>query len=207
MFFRKPDGLAAVSFTQFRFKLQNSASNLLGLAVVQCLAMPLTLGSGVTNFGTSYFSNINEKVLNGSIIEIFTLIWIGVIGFSLTTARSRSMAFTFVSSRLSAGISDGMLLISFGFLAAVSTPLCGLMLRLITYYTNTTLIVNAEFLLPFPELIRETAILLFYFVLAGAAGYLVGALLRYRAVLIALIPILLLSLFVKPLQGLIELNQ
>ena len=188
----------SVAKTQFRYKAKANAGVFITLIAAQFLAALFTYSSGVTTFGGgSETVTYSVKYISGDIIIVFTLIWALVIGFSLAT-NGFKMDFSFVSNRLSSNLSSAGFLVTIAVLGGVTATLCGMMLRVILYYTQSSVVTDAGFWIAPSVLAGGIFASALYALLLSSIGYFAGMLvLRNRAFIVLLPGLFFGALFVE----------
>ncbi|ABR48017.1 hypothetical protein Amet_1847 [Alkaliphilus metalliredigens QYMF] len=152
------------------------------MVILQLIAIFLSFSGGVSMMsGTSssgnYSYSYSVKNLSGEMIFIFTIIWVIYIGISI--ARNQERAFVFVTNRLSNNVSNIIHIATYTLVAAVTSVLGSLFLRVLVYsIEGSTNISSFNFVIPPIEILMLIFTGFLYMTIIASIAYLVGNLMN-----------------------------
>jgi len=198
MMFLTETNLMTVAKTQYRYKIKANAGMFVILIAVQLLAFLLSLNGGVgASSGGSDGITYNIKYISGDIIIVLTLFWALSIGIS-TAGSGFKMDFTFISNRVSSHLSSIAFLLTAAVVGGVTATLCGILLRVVMYYTQAGVDTGSGFWIAPLSLLTGIFATILYAVLTSSIGYFAGMLVQRNRVFIVLLPVLFFgTLFVE----------
>lgn len=180
---------------QYLFKLRAYANLFLSLVAVQVIALLFTAGgmTGMSGIGSNSI-DLEIKFYSGTIIFVFTALWIAVNSFVLMLPLYRNIDFSFITNRISSNLANLCFLVTAAAAGGVTAALSSLLLKNVIYYSGGSgSLIGTHFLVEPGELLTAIAVGSLYLLLFGAAGYLVGALIQLHSSLYVLLPALLLG--------------
>lgn len=180
---------------QYGFKLRAYGNLFVSLVAVQLIALLFTAGGSTGMSGTCWENvYIEMRYYSGTIIFVFTALWIAVNSFMLTLPFFRNIDFSFVTNRISSNLANISFMITAAVAGGVTAALGSILLRNILYYlTESDRLISTNFMVAPGELFTAAAVGVLYLLLFGAAGYFVGVLLQLHRSLYVLVPALLLG--------------
>lgn len=180
---------------QYGFKIRAYGNLFVSLMAVQLIALLFTAG-GATGMSGMGWDNIYIEVryYSGTMIFVFTALWIAVNSFMLTLPLFRNIDFSFVTNRISSNLANIGFMITAAVAGGGTAALGSILLRNILYYlTESGSLIGANFMVAPGELFIGIVVGMLYLLLFSAVGYFVGALLQLHRSLYVLVPALLLG--------------
>src|SRR5690554_299169 len=204
MMYSSGNNLWTVVKKQAAYKFQSNARIFLTMLILQAIAMFFSFSgmSGSFGSGSGQFA-INSSVISGSGVIAFSMFWVAIVAFMLTTERTRNSDFAFVASRLSSNLANISFLALASGLAGFTAALSGILLRNLTYFSyGVDQIIGNNFYLNPGELLTGLVATVLYMYIVSALGYLFGSLVQLFKPLVAILPgVLLGSLIMEARTG------
>ena len=181
--------VTSVAKNQYRFKSKIHSGMFFTLIAAQLLALIISFNGVASSGGGSETITFTVRYISGDIIIGFTLIWAFVLGFNMA-GSGFSQDFTFVSNRLSSHLSSIAFLLTAAVIAGVTATLGGILLRVLTVFTQSGLDYSGLHIPPLALFSGIFAAIL-YALLVSAGGYFFGMLVQQNRAFIVLLPGLL----------------
>ncbi|CEG26518.1 hypothetical protein [Bacillus sp. B-jedd] len=184
--------LAEIVKKQYFHKLRANIDAFSALVGIQVLAVLFSL-LGVSSSGTSGNGLwINVKYYSADGVIIFTLFWAFVTAITVNTKQNRYHDFTFVTSRVSSGISNILFLATAGLLGSITALLAGNLIKAVLFLSTNQSVYSTR---SGPEdALTGIAVMFFYLLLVSSIGYFISSLTAFSKVFILLIPVLIVGM-------------
>jgi hypothetical protein len=174
---------------QLGFKLKANIDAFSSLVGLQSLAMLFSFG-GVSTYGiSSNYFDMDVKFFSADLVIIFTMLWAFGTAITITTMQHRNQDFTFVTNRLSSGVSNVLFLLAASILGGVTAVLSSFLLRVAGYFVYGPSLYGAEIVVG--ELLVGVFVTILYVFMASSIGYFIGTLTQVSKVFIILTPALI----------------
>lgn len=176
---------------QFAFKLK-AHHNLIGTFILfQILGLFFSF-YGQKSSVTEQAVTFTIETYSSDIIIGFTLVWIFVLPFYLTSASSKKMMHSFVTNKVTNFLSDIGLMFTLSLIGAISSVLLGTSIRLgILWYYDFNQIFTYE-MLSVSDLLLTIFLVFLYHLLLFSFSYLLGTTMQLHPRLVIIVPLLLL---------------
>ena len=178
-------------YKQFCFKMKAQIGMFSTLAVLQMLAIAVTLPGGNAGGSTSMSGvHLVVDIFTANTVIMFTLLWAAVNSIMILTKSNRESSFPFVTDRLSSGLSDGLFLLVLSVAGGITAILSGFLIRSLKYYIftgETFLNLNSY---QVDEVVSGTVGLIGMIVLVCSLGYLLGAVSSMHRLFPVLVPVI-----------------
>lgn len=180
---------------QFKFKLK-AYHNLVGtLFLFQIIALFFSI-YGNSSSVTNHYVTITTHTYTADIIISFSLLWIFVVSFYMTSRASKNMMFSFITNKLTNHVANLLYMITLSALGAVSSVLLGITVRLglLLYYGFDHLFTYD--VLTFSQILLTILVAFLYHVLLFSFGYAIGEIIQLHRSLTLLVPAGIFGLFI-----------
>lgn len=177
---------------QFLYKLSAYSGVYISLIILQVIAVLFSLNGVGNSSGGSELISLNIHYYSANLIFIFTMLWVFIVSFIITSKSYRDEDFSFVTNRLSSDFSNVFFVVLASIIGTITALLSKYLLQVIvlflpkfdSFYQSPVTMITGKFL------ILGTLTAFFYLLLCGAAGYFVGTLVRVSNIFKILIPVL-----------------
>jgi hypothetical protein len=182
---------------QYFYKLRAYMGFFVSLVSVQILAILFSF-NGTMNMGTSDgYISMTVRTYSSEIIIIFTMIWTFIVAVTLTTRPYRNYDFTFISNRITSGLSNIAFILTVGIIGSITSILSGILLRVIIYLSNDIHNISGEyFSIPYNELLLSFFVTFLYMILLCSVGYLSGMLVQLFKPMAVLLPTIIIGILI-----------
>lgn len=181
---------------QYFFKLKANIDSFSSLVGIQLIAILFSMGGSASSGTFSDGVSITLKHYSADIVIVFTMIWAFVTAITITTKPYRSRDFTFVTNRLSSGLSNVLFL----FTASLMGGVLAILSRSLILVIGSLIFEEKFYAVPFPvgEMILAIAMSVLYIFGISSVGYFIGALVQTNKIFAVVIPTLIVgSMFVE----------
>jgi len=181
--------LGEVVWKQFRYKWNSYTDAFKTLIIVQLIALFFSASGTGSSGGSAWTVSYNFRFYSIDIVWFFTMMWIFITAILLTSKSYRYEDFSFITNRLTSQLANYLFLIACVLIGTVTTLLASFPLHFIMLFINGgESFAPIPTLLPFEEFGLSFIGISFYLLLAGAAGYFLGALAQISKLFIIIIP-------------------
>lgn len=181
---------------QYMYKCKSYIQVLTSLIFIQVLAILFSLGGSSMMGSTSSSYDVNVYYYSADIVIVFTMLWGFITSILITTKAYRSDDFTFVTNRLTSGISNILFLLTASLLGGLTAMLSTFVIKDIRYLIGGTSFTSTEHAASISvELLLGLFAAVLYIILFSALGYLAGTLVQFYRGFIVLLPALFIGLF------------
>lgn len=119
----------------------------------------------------------------------------------ITTKAERENGFTFVSNQLSNNLSNALFLLLASVLGGITTILASFLLRVIVYFfIDTNPIIGTGFTYQLSDVLIGIVAMIFYLILLGSFGYLLGMITQLHRMLPVIVPVLVIGMIITIAQ-------
>lgn len=179
---------------QFAFKLKANIDTFSSLVGLQLLAILFSLGGSGSFMSSSQGMHLQVKYYSADVVIIFTMLWALVTAITITTKQNRNNDFTFVTNRLSSGLSDILFLLIGSLVGAITAMLSKYLPLVIAILIFHEDLYSAP--LDVSHIFLGFAMSFIYIFAVSSIGYLVGILVQVNKLFAGFIPVLVIgSLF------------
>ena len=186
---------------QFQYKLKAYASVFSSLVVLQIIAILFSLGGNGSSGSYNNNLSINTTLYTNTSVLILTMLWIVIHAIMITTKAERENGFTFVSNQLSNNLSNALFLLLASVLGGITTILASFLLRVIVYFfIDTNPIIGTGFTYQLSDVLIGIVAMIFYLILLGSFGYLLGMITQLHRMLPVIVPVLVIGMIITIAQ-------
>ena len=173
--------------------------NLIFLEIVFCLLAYLS----ITTYGTTinHLYHLRLRIVSGSQPLWAAMLYVAGMAWVMASDRQRSMAFTFVTNRLSHNLSNVAALCTMSSIAAVVSTLSMVLARVTLTLISGSIVFAEGFRFTPLDLLYCGAAVFGYSFLGAAIAYLTAIILRREPRLFAFVPLVMLLGLKVPLAG------
>ncbi|WP_339145963.1 MULTISPECIES: hypothetical protein [unclassified Sutcliffiella] len=204
--------LGQVVKKQFLYKLSAYSGVYISLIILQVIAILFSWnGVGMSGGGSNQVS-YNLHYYSANLVFVFTMLWMFIVSIIITSKANRNEDFSFLSNRLSSDLSNILFVSVASVIGTLTAFLSSYLLKVIVLYMP-----KFDSFYHSPDSINMGSLLLIgiltaflYLIMCGAAGYLVGTLIRVSSLFKVLVPVILVGYlffggFISEVSGLLTL--
>ncbi|MFA1819325.1 hypothetical protein ACDX78_03805 [Virgibacillus oceani] len=193
--------LGSTVIRQFQYKLKAYNGVLSSLVVIQIIAILFSLNGNASFSSGGSGVSIHATVYTNVTVIIFTILWIIAHSVMMSTKAEREHGFTFVSNHTSNHLSNALFILLASVIAGTTTILAGFLLRVIVYFFNeTSPVLDANVHYELSDIFIGIFSMIFYLILIGSVGYVLGTVSQLHRTLPYLLPVLLIGVFIWLVQ-------
>lgn len=192
MMYSTKNSLFSISKKQYFFKLKTGLRFFFSLAIVQLIAILLSLNNvGFSGLITNGL-RLKMNYISADAVIIFSFIWALIASACLLNKADINIDFTFVSTRLTSNFSNMGLIITLSFFGSVTASLSENLIRVLYYFIYGTQKIAVEGFYTTPKYILISILCMtLYMILISSIGYFLGSLIQLNKAFIALFLVIL----------------
>ncbi|RHW35712.1 hypothetical protein D1B31_18905 [Neobacillus notoginsengisoli] len=184
--------LAEVVKKQYFHKLRANIDAFSALVGIQVLAIVFSL-AGVGSTGMSGGGMIiNVNYFSADVVIVFTFFWAFITAITVNTKVNRFQDFTFVTNRVSSGLSNILFLATAGLLGSMTAVLSGYLLKVIIYLFKSQPVYSIRS--GMEEILLGIVVAFLYILLVSSIGFLFSSITAISKVFIFLIPVIIVGM-------------
>lgn len=188
----KEVSLQSITLKQYVYKIKGYSNLFFALLIAQVLSLVFSLqGTMHSSHGNGELS-VSVIAYTADIVISFSFFWIMITSFSIVSKYYKNTEFSLVANRLSSSLSDVGFLVTCSVFSGITASLCGVLLRVIGYFTfeRTQILLEGFFVSP-ADLILGIFVTSLYLFLLSSVGYLGGTLVERNKIFVIVIPVFL----------------
>lgn len=184
----------SLTIKKYLFKLRAYTGYFCGFILAQLLASVLLLSSSANSGISSIVFNITLHTYSAQLILVFSVIWSFVLSILISSQFIKNTTFTLPGNRLTDCTSDLIYILTGCLFGAITAALFCAAVRTALYFSFRDSVFSQGFYPSFSDLITVTAATFLYMLMASAAGYFAGTLIRINKVFFVVIAMILIIL-------------
>lgn len=183
---------------QCKYKLKSSSLLFIAVIVAQVVSLLLSFNAMTMYMTNGTSLSLSISTISSNMVIFFTLLVIFFLTFSLTSIEWKNIDFTFVSNRLTSHISNIWLLLTLCLFGAVTSVVCGVLLRVVSYFqVGPTSIANSNFLVSFGGWLMLLVVTFLYLLFTSSISYFFGTLMQYHKLLAVVVAVGVVGMFLS----------
>ncbi|PIC79722.1 hypothetical protein CSV75_11035 [Sporosarcina sp. P18a] len=172
---------------QYLFKLSTNGAVFTTLIVLQIIGTIFISGAGSSSMNEwEEMISVNYTSISNDSQVGLTLFWALIVGFLLTSAAQRNESFSFVTNRLTFQLANFYFICTASLLGGVTTVLIGSVMKIVALFGDNVIIETTGLLSSPLDFFSRILVMTAYTLLLIMIGYLLGTLIQFSKLFIAL---------------------
>lgn len=188
----KEVSLQSITFKQYIYKLKGYSNLFFALLIAQILSLVFSLQGTMHSGHGNGELNVSVIGYTGDQVIIFSCLLIMGTAFSIANRSYKNTEFSLIANRLSSNLSDIGFLMTCSLFSGITASLCGVLLRVIGYFTfdRTQILLEGFFIDP-ADLLLGIFVTSLYLLFLSSFTYLGGTLIERNKIFAIIIPVVL----------------
>lgn len=183
-------GLGEIVKKQYLFKLRAYSGMFSTLMVLQAIGIFFSTLGGSSSGTWSSNVSVTVTYYSAEQVMIFTMLWIFISAILITTRAYREGDFTFVTSRMSNNLANGLMLLTASLIGGLSSYLSGFLIKVIIRFFDLSYLASTGLPPNWLELISGILAIILMMMLIGSLGYIIGTVIQLNKMFMVILPVL-----------------